>query len=521
MRFFITLSAVLLIVIVFALIPYKTQCIATESSAAVQNSASGRNMEEALKFLDEMGSREAASALTRAYKEGRIRVGNPPSPSSITDKGAEERVIFIPASLIQAESSQDKVRNFAATEKLARSLLFESAVSRNDRDPWFVYTLAAQNGESYYRWKAWVLTLREMGKWTNTLLASYQATSRENRGALYDIVNRARVIYGDKIECLDSLLKEDCMDQSEQHSFRQWKKMLESLDKELGKVRSEIESGGETDLAHFAWDAFWGWGSVFSNIVKGDTTERRLDIKEWSVKFSIDAEAKMGDIAYSCLPQVPQKQNVVYSFALTGPVPGKVFEMGMTNRTDQPLSLSLPAGLILIPSDSNMGRLIVGEASSAGAVSYETVKQSIFVYAMDYGKDAQRAAADPNLDWKPLPDRALTSKLDRIITTVKRLSISEKFQQSVMEPDAYRTEITQRSIWYSLTRGTGQEVGKESLRQDLEKRWKALPQKERPRYEDKVRMVDLMWSCVELAVKEAEQPAPSAKPADDDSWDSW
>jgi hypothetical protein len=504
-----------------ALMHCQTQCIASEGGAAGQSSAAGRNIEDALKFLDEMGSREAAAALTKAYREGRIRVGAPPPQSSAADSGREERTLFIPEAVMQTESSQDKLKSFAAAEKLARSLLFESALSRNDRDPWFVYTLAAQNGESYYRWKAWVLTLREMGKWTGTLLASYQATSRENRGALYDIINKARVIYGDKIECLDNLLKEDCVDKSDQHSFRQWRKMLESLNKELGKVRSEIESGGETDLAHFAWDAFWGWGSVFSNIVKGDTTERRLDIKEWSVKFSIDAEATMGDMAYSCLPKVPQKQNVVYSFALTGPVPGKVFEMGMTNKTDQPLSLSLPAGLVLVSQDSQASRLIVGEASSAGAMPYETWKQSIFVYAMDYGKDTQGAAATQALEWKPMPDRDLTAKLDRIITTAKRLSVNEQYQQSVMAPEAYRNEITQRSIWYSLTKGTGQEVGKESLRLDLEKLWKALPQKERPRYEDKARTVELLWSCVELTVKEAEQPAPSTKPSDDDSWDSW
>jgi hypothetical protein len=72
-----------------------------------------------------------------------------------------------------------------------------------------------------------------MGKWTNTLLTSYQATSRENRGALFDIVKQAMVIYDDKIECLDSLLKEDCVDSTDKHSFKSWKEMIVSLTKEL------------------------------------------------------------------------------------------------------------------------------------------------------------------------------------------------------------------------------------------------------------------------------------------------
>lgn len=105
-----------------------------------------------------------------------------------------------------------------------------------------------------------------------------------------------------------------------------------------------------------------------------------------------------------------------------------------------------------------------------------------------------------------------------IITTVKRLSVNEQFQQSTMDREVLRGEITQRSIWYSLTKGTNQEAGKESLRSDLEKRWKALPVKERPKYEEKIKIVDLMWSCVERTVKEAELPAPSTKPSDDDSW---
>jgi hypothetical protein len=55
------------------------------------------------------------------------------------------------------------------------------------------------------------------------------------------------------------------------------------------RIQSEIESGGETDLGNFTWHAFMGWGSLFADVVKGDTTENRLGMKEWTLKFSIDA----------------------------------------------------------------------------------------------------------------------------------------------------------------------------------------------------------------------------------------
>gem|GEM_PF-2821993 len=518
MRNSIISSSFLLLIIIGTLLSLQIQCDAIESKAVQQNTPEGQRIKEALKFLEEMGSRDAASALTKAYNEGRIHLGTPPSPSSLVNSVTTERFIIIPENAIQRETTSDKVKNFASVEKLARYLLFESALGRNDRDSWFVLTLSVDKGENYYRWRAWILTLREMGKWTNTLLTTYQATSRENRGELYDIVKKAMVIYDDKVECLKSLISDGCIGTTDLHSYESWKDMLVNLTKELKKVQSEIESGGETDLGNFAWHAFMGWGSLFSDIVKGDTTENRLGMKEWSIKFSIDAEMRMGDMAYSTLPQIPLQKDVIYGFSRTGTMPGKALEMSITNKSDQSFSFSLPAGLVLIPSDERFGRLIVGDATYVGAVPYGTMKQSLFVYALDYGKSDLMETAGQSLNWNPLPDRALTSRLEKLIITAKRLSVNDQYQQSMMEREEFRSEITQRSIWYSITKGTSQEVGRESLRQDMEKRWKTLPVKERPRYEEKSRMVDLMWSYVERTVKETELTVPSARPSEDDSW---
>ncbi|MHC9544021.1 MAG: hypothetical protein AB9903_31285 [Vulcanimicrobiota bacterium] len=50
-----------------------------------------------------------------------------------------------------------------------------------------------------------------------------------------------------------------------------------------------------------------------------------------------------------------------------------------------------------------------------------------------------------------------------IITTAKRLSVNEQFQQSTMDREVLRGEITQRSIWYSLTKETNQKLSKKRI----------------------------------------------------------
>lgn len=195
------------------------------------------------------------------------------------------------------------------------------------------------------------------------------------------------------------------------------------------------------------------------------------------------------------IQQLFDNGSLVPSWVGQGRVAGDMVELGLQNRTNQPLAIALQPGMILALEDERLAEefqpVMLESDSTILVPANGSVTKMIRGYCLDYSKLPPSAGrtfpyrfpAD-TMAWAPA-------------INVLKASLDYDAAKNVLEPDAQRTIVIQRAIWSALGQNDKEKLYDDILA-DAAAAGKTISKKKARR------LADTLWGEVERLTKMAE-----------------
>jgi hypothetical protein len=193
---------------------------------------------------------------------------------------------------------------------------------------------------------------------------------------------------------------------------------------------------------------------------------------------------------------VTRPTGFTYTLTGLGVNSGTIFVITVSNQTDQPLVVEVPAGTVFIPSDPADQRTIIDKTEDTPVAPNQSAQSPLTGYCLDYGKQAPPATIlgglnsdgvlvaslgpDSILSSLPQGSRVMYSVDDnpaayapilRIIQSGNDMAAQGKFHKD-LPPDRYKQSVIQRAIWTYTSRGSASPHTRETLLADIRKQVK-------------------------------------------------
>lgn len=285
-----------------------------------------------------------------------------------------------------------------------------------------------------------------------------------------------------------------------------------------GNEQTVVTSGGEANEYTFPIHALSGpkhytisysWKTVSGEetVTRSGWEKISLSVKprKGAVENSRPAAEHKGPTLARFL-KIPQADRIVTEIIGRGRSAGKILDLRLTNNSDATVKTVIPFGLVLTPSDTGYQRMIVEQDTPCECPPHQTVITTLEGFCLDYGKKPPPGAEEVvNVSWSLPENQDEFISLVNIIRAGNHLAVSGKFSKKVHEPEKYRTEVIQRALWYSTTKETNNEAGKDALVKDIDEQASALPKEKQPTREEQKKVADSVWDDVNLTLKEAQE----------------
>jgi len=190
---------------------------------------------------------------------------------------------------------------------------------------------------------------------------------------------------------------------------------------------------------------------------------------------------------------VSRPTGFTYTLVGLGVNAGTIFEFVVTNTTDQPIVVEIPAGTVFKPDQPTVQREVTDQPQTVAAAPQQTAQTPLTGYCLDYGLQAPPAGirgalqsngalvaavnADavlaalpqtPSVKYTVDDNPAGYAPILKIIQAGNQLSSQGKFHRD-LPPDRYKLAVIQRAIWTYTSKGGKTPHTRETMLADIKK----------------------------------------------------
>ena len=190
---------------------------------------------------------------------------------------------------------------------------------------------------------------------------------------------------------------------------------------------------------------------------------------------------------------VSRPTGFTYTLVGLGVNAGTIFEFVVTNTTDQPIVVEIPAGTVFKPDQPTVQREVTDQPQTVAAAPQQTAQTPLTGYCLDYGLQAPPAGirgalpsngalvaavnADavlaalpqtPSVKYTVDDNPAAYAPILKIIQAGNQLSSQGKFHRD-LPPDRYKLAVIQRAIWTYTSKGGKTPHTRETMLADIKK----------------------------------------------------
>lgn len=481
---------IVLIAIGVSLLLASSAAVAKYSGSSVQispSSVEGQNVQMAADFIRRMGDTEKADNIEKWLKDGKIYWD--PTLKENADTGTWTKDITISPSMIRNDNNAqarskpfDPDKDFGPLVHLAE-ILFHEKIHAHQSWAHLISCGFSQItpvvGFTQHETEAWIPTLGAVDKWVNNYYKEYLDIPDDRKKEKLEKLNKLLELAKFKISDLGSFRENDCYGLSHD-TIDKWIKDMEEFQRKLEAEKTALEKS-------LASGTFKSRAPEFGIILKHEQEEEFALVRE--------------------TPKIPHDEEISTAITGRGVGAGEALDLRITNRSEYPLKSQIPVGAVFLPSDGRYQKMIVGEDTVVECPPDSTVTIPLHAYCLDHGKKPPPKPEEGiSIDWS-VPDNVLAwMPLERIVRAGNRLAREGKFSQKIQQDqEKYRTEVVQRALWYATTKGTSEEVNKETMKKDIDEQIAKFPKEQQPGEKEKKQVVDQIWEHVDLTLKEAEK----------------
>ena len=199
---------------------------------------------------------------------------------------------------------------------------------------------------------------------------------------------------------------------------------------------------------------------------------------------------------------ISRPQGFTYSLVGLGVTAGNIFRIAVTNETDKPIMVTIPAGTVFEPDNPDDQRMLISHSIRVHVPAKGTTQAPLSGYCLDYGKQAPPAEQLGLLAHEPLlvaslenaaayaapasepagsppakvtyhadPNPSAGAPILKIVVAGNKLAATGKFHND-LPPDRYKLAVIQRAIWVYVSRGTPTPHTRDTLLGDIRKQVK-------------------------------------------------
>lgn len=467
------------------IIGFRTSAFAKYSDASVQvteNSTEGQNIRAAADFIRSMGQEALANNILQWLRDGKIYYDRTLRENG--DTGAYSKDITIGSSIIRNDNNAqarqtpfDPNRDFESIAMLARTLIHEKVHAHQNM---FFIIWGNLPGKTDHELDAWGQTFNAMDDWLRALWQQYLDTPASNTDARLAILHKMDRITAMKLTYMGDYMGDNDYFGGPREGWDDWKRRLEELRNRLRTTINRLDPPRE----------------------ESQNTEVGQIIRE---------EQRTEDVALANIPRLPRDNEVEVRYEGQGRASGYIMDVVIKNNTNRELWAEIPAGLVFIPSDPRVQRMILGEPAHIKVAPNSTANRHLYGYCLDHPKmPPPIATSNDRVTWTHPEDFTSWRPHIQIINTGNKLSKDGKYATFMKNALQYKTTIIQRAIWFYNTKGTEKEVGKQKLADDMDKQLATLGDKA-PSKEERKKVVNQMWDDIDLTLKTATGTQSSTK----------
>lgn len=188
------------------------------------------------------------------------------------------------------------------------------------------------------------------------------------------------------------------------------------------------------------------------------------------------------------------------SFTGEGKFSGNIFTMTLTNQGSEPMTVEMPAGMVMTPSEAGSQRMIV-ESAGSGPIAVapgQTVEVTIRGFCLD--SDKQPPAEGKVVDYAVASDVTPYRDAIRTVLAGLRLSNENRYGHEFL-PTLQRTIVVQRAIWAQEPEPYTQD----DLYIELEKEMANTESAEAAHAGDPMQLAQALWRDVQLTLRTAQE----------------
>lgn len=465
-------------------IAFSTCVFAKYSDASVQvteTSTEGQNVIAAANFIRSMGQGSLADNILQWLRDGKIYYDRTLKENG--DTGAYSKDITIGSSIIRNDNNQqarqtpfDPERDFDSIMMLARTLIHEKVHAHQNM---FFIIWGNLPGKTDHELDAWCQTFNAMDDWLRALWQQYLDTPASNRSARLAILRKMERVASSKLTYMGDYTGDNNYFGGPREGWDEWKRLLERLHRRIREIIAQMDPQRE----------------------ESQNTEVGQVIRE-------EKQAEQTTLAN--IPRLPRDNEVEVRYEGQGRASGYIMDLIIKNNTNREIWAEIPEGLVFIPSDPRVQRMILGEPVYVKVTPNSTTNRHLHGYCLDHPKlPPPLSGSGEKVTWTHPENFTPYIPNMQIIKTGNKLSKDGKYTGTFMKNTLqYKTTIIQRALWYYNTKGTDKEVGKQRLIDDMEKQLTALGDKAPPK-EEREKVVNSIWDDIDLTLKTAANTSSS------------